>query len=59
MPSCLNRVADWSSRWVPITMSALPSATAFRVCSDSFGVWNRDSCRICTGNWPIRSAKVL
>ena len=58
-PSCLNRVAVWSSRWVPMTMSTVPSATISSVRSASFGVWNRDSCRMVTGNWLIRSANVL
>ncbi len=30
-PSCLNRVAAWSSRWVPMTMSAVPSPTFSKV----------------------------
>ena len=42
-----------------MTMSAVPSAACSRVCAASFGVWNRDSCRISTGNWLIRSVNVL
>ena len=30
-----------------MTMSAVPSAACSSVSSASFGVWNRDSCRIC------------
>ncbi len=58
-PRFLNRVDFASSRWVPITMSAVPSAACSRVSVASFGVWNRDSCLICTGNWLIRSVNVL
>jgi hypothetical protein len=59
MPRFLKRVEVWSSRCVPITMSALPSAAFARVCSVSFGVWKRDSCRMSSGNCPIRSVNVL
>ena len=42
-----------------MTMSAVPSPSRVSVSSASFGVWNRDSCRMSIGNWLIRSENVL
>ena len=47
-----------SSRWVPITMSTLPSASPSTVCCDSASSVNRDSPCTMTGNDDIRSVKV-
>ena len=58
-PSCLNRVARWSSRCVPMMMSAVPSAALSIATSASLAVWNRESCRISIGNCAIRSENVL
>ena len=57
-PRSLNRTVCCSSRWVPITMSTLPSAMPARIWSTSAAWVNRDSSAIVTGNWFIRSVKV-
>ncbi len=47
-----------SSRWVPMTMSTVPSARPSTVCLARASSVNRDSPRTVTGNWAIRSEKV-
>ena len=47
-----------SSRWVPITMSTLPSASPWTVSAASASEVNRESPFTTTGNAAIRSEKV-
>ena len=57
-PRSLNRVLCCSSRWVPMTMSTVPSTSPANVACDSLALSNRDSDRTVTGNCAIRSENV-
>ena len=57
-PRSLNRMSGLSSRWVPTTMSTLPSAMPRMTSAASLSVWKRLSPLSTTGKPVIRSAKV-
>ena len=57
-PRSLYRTVGCSRRWVPMTMSTLPSARPLIVSLDSASLVKRDSPLIVTGNADIRSVNV-
>ncbi len=57
-PRSLTRMSGLSSRWVPITMSTLPSRRPSTTSRASLSVWNRLSALSVTGKAPIRSSNV-
>ena len=57
-PRSLNLMSGLSSRWVPMTMSMLPSLRPSMTSRASLSDWNRLSGFSVTGKPLIRSAKV-
>ncbi len=57
-PRSLTLMSGLSRRWVPITMSTVPSARPSTTSRASLSLWNRLSGRRVTGKPLIRSAKV-
>ena len=57
-PRSFHRTPVCSNRWVPMTMSTLPSAIPSMTARDSAGSVNRDSPLTVTGKPAIRAVKV-
>ena len=57
-PRFLILMSGLSSRWVPITMSTVPSASSSMTSAASLSVWNRESPLRITGKPAIRSLNV-
>ena len=56
-PRRANLTSFWISRWVPMTMSSLPSASACSASACSLGLRKRDSSASFTGQAEKRSEK--